>query len=271
MTFDLDVYLQRIGFDGEVAPDLPTLSRLVECHAQSIPFANIDTICGRIASLDIDVLMRKLVVDRRGGYCYEQNTLFMACLRSTGFDVQGLEARVRTGAADDVHTARSHMAMQVTIDGDAYLADVGFGGLAPLAPLRLGSDVQQCADGAAYRLVDVTDGLMLQLLNGADWSNCYRIERALPTQVDFDVGNWYASTNPQFFLRRNLLVGRALPGGRLTLFNRRLSRRNRWAPATEATLQTRSEIGNALRHEFGLTIDEADLDQVMATLAQSAS
>src|SRR3954470_17046164 len=124
---DLDAYRRRIGFDGPLAPTRETLARLIERHAAAIPFENIDVLAGRVPRLDMASLQRKLVAGRRGGYCFEQNTLFLTALQQAGFAVNLREARVRTGVPSDVETARSHMTLCVTLEGAPWHADVGYG------------------------------------------------------------------------------------------------------------------------------------------------
>jgi N-hydroxyarylamine O-acetyltransferase len=266
-VLDLDAYLRRIAFDGPVAPTLATLARLIERHAAAIAFENIDVLAGRVPRLDLASLQSKLVHGRRGGYCFEQNGLFGAVLRQAGFVVAALEGRVRAGVPDDVATPRTHMALRVTLEGVDYLADVGFGGLAPTRPLAwLDRGVQHDGVGS-YRLRDVAADVVLQCQTGDGWIDCYRLVPTEPQPIDHEMGNWFVATNPNAILRKNLLVGRTARGGRLTLFNRQLSLR-RGAPAEveETTLTTRAEIGDVFADGFDLQVEGADLDAVMAVI-----
>src|SRR5579883_3154688 len=91
---DLDAYFRRIGYAGSPRPDLATLSELQRRHVAAIPFEGFDALLGKTPSLELDDLQAKLVGSRRGGYCFEQNTLFRAALEAIGFTVVGLGARV---------------------------------------------------------------------------------------------------------------------------------------------------------------------------------
>jgi len=264
---DLDAYRRRIGFDGADTPTLETLARLVERHAASIPFENVDVLAGRVPRLDVASLQTKFVQRGRGGYCFEQNGFFLAALRHMGFTVAGLEARVRSGVPAEVVTARTHMAIRVTIDGDPYLADVGFGGLTPARPLKLVVLEVQRDPVGRYRLLPADDDLLLQCETRAGWTDCYRLAPSLPKPIDYEMGNWFVATHPQAFLRQNLLVARSTPRGRLTLFNDTLTlRRPALAPPEERRLGSRSELADALADEFGLRIDDRDLDAVAAVV-----
>jgi len=82
---DLDAYFRRIGYSGSRAPTLETLAALHALHPTAIPFENLDTLRGAPVRLDLDSLERKLVRQRRGGYCFEQNLLLRTCSPRSGF------------------------------------------------------------------------------------------------------------------------------------------------------------------------------------------
>src|SRR5258706_15142470 len=92
-ALDLDAYLSRIGHRGVHEPTLATLQALHLAHATHIPFENLDILLGRPIRIDLASLQAKLVFGGRGGYCFEQNTLFAAVLQELGFDVTLLAAR----------------------------------------------------------------------------------------------------------------------------------------------------------------------------------
>jgi N-hydroxyarylamine O-acetyltransferase len=72
-VFDLDAYLERIGLDGR-----PSIARVHRADLMSIPFENLDPHRGLPVSLELEDLERKLVSERRGGYCFERNLLLKA-------------------------------------------------------------------------------------------------------------------------------------------------------------------------------------------------
>ena len=271
-AFDLGAYLRRIGFEGQPAPTRETLALLIERHAAAIPFENIDVLAGRVPQLDLASLQRKLVEGRRGGYCFEQNALLFAVLERVGFAVERREARVRVGVPSDVATARTHMALRVALEGEPWHVDVGFGGLSPAAPLALDSRAPQRDAVAAYRWVDVDRDLLLQCETHEGWTDCYRVTASEPQPIDYEMANWWTATHPAAFLRRNLVVARSTPAGRLTLYNGELSlRRPASAAPQRSTLATRSDLAGALADAFGLALGEAELDAVMAIVAERST
>jgi N-hydroxyarylamine O-acetyltransferase len=266
-ALDLDAYRRRIGFAGTPAPTRECLEQLILDHADAIPFENIEVLAHRVPRLDLAGLQDKLVRQRRGGYCFEQNTLFRAVLQAIGFEVRPMEARVLAGAAPDVVTARTHLATRVRLAGTDFRADVGCSTIAPLAPLALASRVEQRAGTGSYRFADVGDDLLLQRLAAGGWVDAYRLLPTAPQAIDCEMGNWFVATWPQSKLAHNLLVGRAIDGGRLRLFNRTLSAfQPESAAPVERELQTRAEFADVLADGFGLDVAPADLDGVMAAI-----
>lgn len=132
---DLDAYLQRIGIASAKEPSREFLDELIYAHQHTVPFDNLD-VCELdiVPSLGIADLFDKVVIRRRGGYCFELNALFAALLKALGFSVRPCMARVLIRPIP--YPLISHRANIVEIDGKRYLADVGFGGPQPtFAPL----------------------------------------------------------------------------------------------------------------------------------------
>ncbi len=86
---DIDAYFQRIGYRGTAEPTVETLRALHHLHPLAIPFENLSPVLGWPVPLDLPSVERKLIREGRGGYCYEQNTLFAAVLRQLGLHVRG--------------------------------------------------------------------------------------------------------------------------------------------------------------------------------------
>ena len=214
----LNAYLNRIGIRDAPQADLAGLRLLHERHAASIPFENLDILLGRGIRLDLDSLRAKLIDARRGGYCFEQNTLFATILSSTGLGVRTLEARVRTGAS--AVRPRTHMVLAVTIDGRDWLADVGFGGEGPIEPVPMDGTESIAIAGFRYRVVSegALDVLQMQsAARGNVWVDQYAFLRQAVHAVDFEMANWFTSTYPQSPFVRTLTAQRSTRAARWVL------------------------------------------------------
>ena len=168
-AFDLEAYFNRIGFSGERAPTLETLRGIHFHHPQTVPFENLNPLLGWPVQLDAVSLQQKLIHSRRGGYCYEQNLLFRYALETIGFKVTGLAARVSWNTQEGVVLPRTHMLLRVDLDGQAYIADVGFGGMTLTAPLRLERAVEQSTPHGTFRLSGDGEEFVLQGKLGEQW------------------------------------------------------------------------------------------------------
>src|SRR5262245_50104197 len=94
MIRSLPTYFERISYTGDASVSLETLQTLHLHHTQAIAFENLNPFLGWSVPLDTASLQEKLVDNRRGGYCYEQNLFFKHVLETIGFRVTGLAARV---------------------------------------------------------------------------------------------------------------------------------------------------------------------------------
>lgn len=214
---DLGAYFDRIGHDGPREPTLACLEALHLAHATHIPFENLDIQLGLPIPLDLASLEDKLVRRRRGGYCFEQNTLFAAVLRRLGFRLETLEARVRFGLPE--LTSRGHMALRVQLPGGDWLADVGFGGEGLLGPVPWGGAPHD-RFGETFRLQPMGSRTVLQELRPEGWFDFYALEPEPVFPVDYLVANHYTSTFPGSRFVQTLTVQLPSPGIRHILRNR---------------------------------------------------
>ncbi|MGE5345436.1 MAG: arylamine N-acetyltransferase family protein, partial [Acidithiobacillales bacterium] len=215
---DLDVYLGRIGYGGPRRASLEALAALQAAHVAAIPFENIDVRLGRPISLDLSALEAKLVRDRRGGYCFEQNGLFAAVLETLGFPVATLEARVRPPGATTI-LPRTNMVLRVALDGRDVLVDVGFGADGPTGPVPF-DGLETRTTAGTYRVAREGVLMVLQRRHRDSWLDLYafRPEPALP--IDFEVANYYTSTHPRSRFVTTLTVQISKPEARHVLRGR---------------------------------------------------
>ncbi len=228
-------------------------------HA-SIPFENLDVLLGRGIDLGLEAVFDKLVRRRRGGYCFEQNGLFLQVLTEIGFDARPLSARVRIFPPVRLQTPpRTHLFLEVVIDGARWMTDVGIGGLSLTSAIRF--DVQgdcgvaQPTPHEPRRIIREGDHWLHQARLGDEWSDVYEFTLEEMPPIDREVANWYTSAHPQSHFRDRLIVARAAPDGRrVTLLNGELRVRDRDGVAVERPIAVGSAdmLLAVLAQEFGL-------------------
>ncbi len=258
MTFahDLERYFDRIGYHGLREPTVQVLHALTRAHAQAIPFENAEAFLGHPVRLEPESVFQKLVVGGRGGYCFEQNGLFMQMLDRLGFAVRPLRAAVRLGASDrSVSVKHTHLLLEVRIDGEPWLTDVGVGVTSLTGALRLVADVEQATPHDRRRLERSNDRWYHQIRQRDTWVDVYEFDGSLMPFPDRVVANWYTSTCPDSKFRRNLFAARALPdGGRVSLHNRELTLQQAGG-ATDTRIHLHpDQVPGALREHFGIVL-----------------
>lgn len=253
---DLDAYFERIGWGGATAPTLDTLTGLLAAHMQHIPFENLDVLLGRPVRLDLDSLEAKLVRARRGGYCFEQCTLFAAVLERLGFALHRHTARV-TARTPRHASPRTHMLIEVRFGARSVLVDPGFGSLAPRVPLPL-------EDGAAFesgaeRHALVRDGTawVLRVASEGQTVDAWVTPLDRDPAIDFEVGNHYTSTHPSSVFRQHLMLRAFTPDGRIGVMNRDVTLRQ--GDRTQSwRLADRAALRQLLAERFGFDLPEVE-------------
>lgn len=224
MSFDLHAYLARIGYSGATRPSLVALQQIHHAHVCTIPFENLDVLLDRLIHIETEAIQEKLVVARRGGYCYEHNSLLLQALLAMGFDARGLAARVVIAQPPSV-PPRTHMLLLVQLDEEFWIADAGFGGPTLSAPIRLLADRAQQTPHGEYQLQSLGEEWLLCQRRGGEWQPLYRFDLVTQFPSDYLMANHFVSTWPHSHFRHHLLAARYLPdGGQLALENRRFSR-----------------------------------------------
>lgn len=219
-------YFARIGYQDAAAPTWDVLARLQAAHIAAIPFEAIDALTGAGIDIGADAVDAKLIGRRRGGYCFEQNGLFLRALRAIGFAAEGLIGRVRWMQPDDAPpTPRTHMVVRVMIDGRPWLADVGFGAAVPPQPLAMDREEAQPTRHESYRIARQGDEWQVAALIEGQWQTLYRLENAAPPAIDYELGNWYTSTHPDSHFRHQLIAARTTAEARYGLRDNRLTTR----------------------------------------------
>lgn len=256
MTFDLASYLIRIAHTAET-PSAKALSRLQAAQLAAIPFENIDPFLGIIPDLSPDAIWSKIVNTGRGGYCLELNRLFGIALKNLGYDARPVLGRVRMGAPQG--GPRAHLAHLVRVDDKVFLADTGFGGPAPEAPLELGNPDQVIDRLGCFRLRNdlTTDETVLERKTPDGWFALYGFDLVAVSEADQIAANFFCACYPGSPFPNHLMMNRVTPNGRVSQFNLRLT-----TSGGERDIATWQDLSAILADEFGLPKDAALTDRL---------
>jgi len=264
MAIDLDAYFRRIGYEGPSAPSLEALRAITLLHPRAIAFENLDPLMKRPVELDPESLQRKLVGQGRGGYCFEQNLLLGDMLAEMGFAVAGLAARVIRDLPSDAVTPRTHMLLQVTLDGEAYIVDAGFGIASLTAPLRLEAGAEQPTPHETCRLLNAGESFELQMEVDGTWLALYRFDLQEQVRPDYELANWYTSTHPRSPFVTSLMVARVDRECRHTLRDTAYTFRDPAGHSERRTMKSVRDLCAILENVFHIALPQSrDLDPAL--------
>ncbi len=252
---DLSLYLARIQYTQPVEPDVKTLRALQRAHMFTVPFENLDIGLMRPIHLSEAALWDKIILQKRGGFCYELNGLFAALLKECGFQVTYLNARVysREGTLgiDFDHLA---LLVQIPDQPGRWLVDVGFGDSFN-DPLDFEENGEQVQGLRSYRLEQMQGGYTIWQKNyDGSWERQYFFDlqpRNFP--ADYEAGCLYHQTSPRSSFTRGSIISKATPEGRVTLEDGRLII-TRNGERSERPVADRNEYHALLKQYFDVTL-----------------
>jgi len=244
-------YLKRIGAKAsESKADLDFLKTLQKNHLFSVPFENLDIHIGREITLDLGRFYTKIVKDKRGGFCYELNGIFNELLRALGFMTKIVSSRVADNEGK-FGKEYDHLAIIVDIDGEQYLADVGFGDFVT-EPLLLKLGAEQQDPSGVYRILGFEDDyLEVQKKKSESWERQYafqNVNRELKEFADMCVFN---QTSPESHFTQGKLCSILTAEGRKTLTDKKFIVLKD-GTREEAGVGSNREFDEILKREFGI-------------------
>ena len=202
-----DEYISVLGLQRS-KPDLAFLNEVTRCHAAQFAFSSVGPLLGDDLPLDIESLYQRIVVTRRGGYCFEQNALMYAMLQELGFEVQLYLGRVIYN--QDIHPPLTHRITLVDIDGQRFVTDVGFGPLGPKYPVSLSGETSK-QDFRLFRVEEHLPGVFhMQTLKDGEYYSLYKFELSHYGPADCEVGHFYSHKHPSATFVNHLVVSRIL-------------------------------------------------------------
>jgi N-hydroxyarylamine O-acetyltransferase len=249
---DVQTYLKRIGYQGSLRPSAASLRDLQVAHLSSVPFENLSIHNHEPIILEDEALYDKIVLRKRGGFCYELNGLFATLLRELGFSVARLSAAV--GRADgEFGPEFDHMTLLVSLE-ERWLVDVGFGD-SFREPLRLDHGETQPQGERAYRIEAAGDyWLLRESAAGGDWSTQFRFSLQPHEYADYLPMCHFHQTSPESHFTRKRVCSMATADGRVTLSDLRLIE-TRGTQRSERDLEDEAEYQQVLERAFGIRLD----------------
>ncbi len=248
---DHQAYLARISYTAGTRPTMAALFALQEAHLLSVPFENLDIQAGTRIVLNPDALFKKIVVQKRGGFCYELNGLFHLLLQELGFRVTLAMGRVYDRDRNAYGPEFDHMLILADCEEERWLVDVGFGDFA-MHPLKLALNLPQ-VDRNGQFVIERHDEEFLRVSRLSSEEGAYLPEYLFSTKArrlsDFSEMCLHHQTSPESHFTKQRICSIATRTGRITLTGNRLILTEHGA-RTEFPINDEQEFHRALARHF---------------------
>ena len=226
---------------------------LHRAHLLHIPFENLDIHYQKKIILDYDKIFRKVIKQKRGGYCYELNGLFFHLLHNLGFEVQLISAQVRNDETGEFGKEYDHMALIVKIDGEEYLVDIGFG-KGMIYPKKIEEGLVQMDYTDYWRFTkDIDDNYLLQCSeNASTFSSKYLFRKEAKELIQFLEMNEFQQTDPRSSFLQKKMITKLTETGRITLTSRSF-KSSKLGVITETEISNEDEFLSLLHQHFSIS------------------
>lgn len=251
---DIDAYFKRLEIPKTEIRSLELINQLIVAHKDKIPFENLETyLYGRPADLDPDALFQKMILHKRGGYCFEQNSLFALFLGKLGYEVFSCICKLRS-----FEQIISHQGIIVHFMDEYYFCDVGYGGHSPSRAILI-REGEYVVDGYKCKISSC----------GNNWWSVQYDRNAVTVYVclqpweavDFTPINYFMTMNPGKF-RDQLIVNRTMYNGYYSLHGDELT--EHIDGNTKKSIISRSDRANILREKFNIVLNKESEKALLA-------
>ncbi len=251
---DVDSYLQRIGISKRDDPTRDYLDELVFAHQCSVPFEDLDSSYLHVPlSLDIPRLFEKVVIRKRGGFCFELNGLFCRLLKDLGFNAYSVFCHVVRTFPEPIPSL--HRAVLVDFPEGAVLCDVGQGGPVPGASIEIGDHVEATIRGGVFHIQRQSEywWLLSRTTSRGEEENIITFSCIPQHPVEFIPVNYYCSTSPTSVFSQKIIVNLRTETGNVNITGDIYSE-NINGVKTERRIRSRQEFESLLLGSFGIDL-----------------
>ena len=249
-----EAYLKRIGYEGKVKATKECLETLMALHLRNVPFENLEVYEeGKVPSLKSQDIYEKIVLRRRGGYCFELNKLFYELLLSIGFQASPLGVRI-LWKREEI-PPMLHRGTLVMIGEEMFYCDIGYGGPGPKHLVKLEDGIHKEQDGT-FRITMHPEGTNGEVLIERKKEDAYLPILRFPlhpaVEADFELMNFYCAAFPRGFFQAQRVMSCNTETGSVALTGNELTIQSADASMVRLIAKTDAEIKEWIRRYFGI-------------------
>lgn len=252
----LTQYFKRINYKGTTDTSLENLTLLQKGHLYNIPYENLDQMNGIPLSLKPEGVFKKIVINHRGGYCFENQGLLCYALRSLGYDVVQYAGRFMNEPG--VIQMRRHRILVVTIGGKRYVCDVGMRSETSRVPLLLEENLVQTDGVGEYKYVkdDFYGWVIMQKLPEKEWKSLYGFTEEVQVDDDFVMPSFFCEKHPDSPFNTIMKIAIYTPDSNLNIVDNEYKVYKMGKCVEEREISDENDARRMLREHFGIEVSE---------------
>lgn len=259
----IQAYLDHLNIT-EVT-NLNDITKLIQAHEEAFAFSSLKVLLQEEITLDLESLYKSLVLQKRGGYCFEHNKLLYEALQYLGFNVEFYLARVINNS--DIQVPQTHRFTLLKYGGEQYLIDVGIGFRSPNVPVLFSSNETVSHLNIAYKITQQNGVFYLQLLEKGKWFKATQFDLHPCYEADFELGHFYSHRHQDAVFVNNLVVSKVTPKCIYSLRNNHYVQINAEGYHS-IVIKDKQDFIDVIRQDFDLKYDDNELTILYNTHVQ---
>lgn len=253
---DIEKYLDRIKYKGQLSPTLKVLNTLQEQHLLNIPFENLDIHYGNEITLNLYKIYHKIIIKKRGGFCYELNGLFLELLKNIGFNAKMVSARVYNSKKTAFGGEFDHMVIIVKIGYKNYLVDVGFGAfISHSLPLEINKTHHDLRGDFIIEKYEDDYYMVSKWIDGKKQPQYIFSDTERQLEDFTNMCHYHQTSNDSNFTQKKL-ISRPLKNGRITLSENNLKITEDGEITTKQRLNNQNDYITCLLKYFNIQAND---------------
>lgn len=249
-------YLDALNIDYQIKT-LKDITKLIKAHIKTLAFSNLKVLLKEEIPLDLDLIYKNVVVEKRGAYCFEHNKLMYEVLKELGFDVEHYLARIINNSTSI--SPQTHRFTLLHYEGERYLIDVGIGFRTPSVPLKVG-DTTMSHLNIKYEVLELEDKTYtMQIIQNDEPFIVTKFDLKKCYEADFEMGHFYAHKHPRAVFVNNLVISLIDDEVIYSLVNNKYLKIY-YDTTIEIEIKSSEQLAQLLKNDFNLqyTFDEVN-------------
>lgn len=251
---DIDKYLKRLNLKERPVKSYDFLSALHHAHFFNVPFENFSVNDTSDVGLSRDEIFTKIVLNNKGGICFEFSVLLQELFYHVGFSYEVRLARLLIPHT----TPATHQLFILNVGNERWLFDVGFGAKGPRTLLLMADGYVHNDPFLSARITeDVVQGWIVSVKENnkldAVWEDIYSFHDVATFPADISMAYFYTLNSPESLLNTNNVASLPKENGRISIRNDIFTEVNGF-DSMSVEMSDDEEASRVLKMRFGVSL-----------------